>query len=68
MRGRRGVEEMAARGPGGRAGSAPTVVALRLVLVLVLVLLLGAALGPARATVYFREQFLDGGLARAAGR
>lgn len=64
MRGRRGVEEMAARGPGGRAGSAPTVVALRLVLVL----LLGAALGPARATVYFREQFLDGGLARAAGR
>lgn len=62
MRGRRGVEEMAARGPGGRAGSAPAVVALRLVL------LLGAALGPARATVYFQEQFLDGGLARAAGR
>ncbi|XP_050766746.1 calreticulin-3 [Gymnogyps californianus] len=45
---------MAAAGPRGRRGRAPAVVALRLAL------LLGAALGSARATVYFQEQFLDG--------
>lgn len=33
--------------------------------VLKLLMLLGAALGSARATVYFQEQFLDGGRARA---
>uniref|UniRef100_A0A8C8AP59 Calreticulin 3 n=1 Tax=Otus sunia TaxID=257818 RepID=A0A8C8AP59_9STRI len=46
---------MAAAGPRGRGGRAPAAAALRLAL------LLGAALGSARAAVYFQEQFLDRG-------
>lgn len=56
----RAVAAMAAAGLRGCGGRALTVVALRLAL------LLGATLGPAWATVYFQEQFLDGGWARAA--
>uniref|UniRef100_A0A8C8AMQ2 Calreticulin 3 n=1 Tax=Otus sunia TaxID=257818 RepID=A0A8C8AMQ2_9STRI len=52
---------MAAAGPRGRGGRAPAAAALRLAL------LLGAALGSARAAVYFQEQFLDRGWVRAGG-
>jgi len=57
-----GVRVAAAAGLSGRGGGAPAAVALRLAL------LLGAALGSARAAVYFQEQFLDGGGARAGGQ
>ncbi|CAM9730778.1 unnamed protein product [Bubo scandiacus] len=49
---------MAAAGPRGRGGRAPAAAALRLAP------LLGAALGSARAAVYFQEQFLDRGWKR----